>query len=84
MSVANCMPVYFAGYTHLHAGTEEPSRSGPSPFTSVRECLEANPLVAVVARNNDALLSAEARGRNTLISRIVAVVKVCLMPSVAL
>jgi hypothetical protein len=39
--------------------------------------LEANPLVAVVARNNDALLSAEARGRNTLISRIVAVVKVC-------
>lgn len=58
------------------AGTEDPSRGGPSPFTSIRECLEVDPLLAVVTRNNDALLAAEGGGRNTLISRLVAVVKV--------
>jgi hypothetical protein len=45
-------------------------------FNSIRECLEGDPLLGVVVRNNDALLGVEAGGRNKLVSRIVAVVKV--------
>lgn len=36
-------------------------------------------MLAVVVRCNDALLGAEGSGRNTLISRIVAVIKVRLI-----
>lgn len=45
-------------------------------FNSIRECLEGDPLLGVVVRNNDALLGVEAGGRNKLVSRIVAVAKV--------
>lgn len=59
-------------------GMETATPGGPAPFTSIRECLEADPLLSVVVRCNEALLSAEEGGRNTLISRIVAVIKVCV------
>lgn len=62
-------------------GTDASGPGGPAPFTSIRECLEEDVLLAVVARCNDALLGAEGGGRNTLISRIVAVIKV--RPSLA-
>lgn len=50
--------------------------SGGSAPQSIREVMESDPLLAEVVRSNEALLSAEEGGRNKLISRIVAVVKV--------
>jgi hypothetical protein len=50
--------------------------AGPVPFTTIRECLEGDPLLRVVVRNNEYLLGVEEGGRNKLVSRIVAVIKV--------
>lgn len=50
--------------------------AGPVPFTTIRECLEGDPLLGVVVRNNEYLLGVEEGGRNKLVSRIVAVIKV--------
>jgi hypothetical protein len=67
------IPVWLS---RLPAGLDAAGPGAGAPFTSIRERLEEDPLLAVVARSNDALLGAEEGGRNTLISRIVAVIKV--------
>jgi hypothetical protein len=50
--------------------------AGPVPFATIRECLEGDPLLRVAVRNNEYLLGVEEGGRNKLVSRIVAVIKV--------
>lgn len=60
----------------MDAGGPQGGGGGSAPFTSIRESLDSDPLLSVVVRSNEALLGHESGGKNTLISRIVAVIKV--------